>query len=138
MSVNEKSLFTIRDYLPSDFNFIMATWLRGLYYGDSWFKLIPKDAFMENYHKILDAIMGLPGLTIKVACLKEDIDVIIGYVVYKGQTLHWAFTKSAWRKIGIAKSLVPTNITTVTHLTKVGLSLLRKNPQIVFNPFALA
>lgn len=137
MSVARNEVIALRDALPGDKNFVYASFLRGLYYGDSWFKEIPKNIFMENYHRVLDVLMTLPGLKVTVACLKDDPEVILGYSIHKGTKLHWVFVKANWRNIGIAKSLVPANIDTVTHLTKVGLSIVRKRKNLSFNPFDL-
>lgn len=121
---------------PGDRNFILATWLRGLYYGDTWFQDIPKDIFMAAYHKIIEAILAHESTITVVACLKEDPSVILGYAVLNldGTKLHWAFTKKAWRGIGIAKRLVPTTVTTVTHLTRTGKDICGKRA-LTFNPF---
>ncbi len=134
--IDKKNLIAIRDGVPEDHAFIMATWLRGLYYGDSWFSLINKDVFMTAYHLHLETLLKTPGITVKVACLKDDPEVILGYAVLTADRIvHWVYCKGAWRKIGIAKSLVPDNVTSATHLTKIGLSILRKKPRISFNPF---
>jgi GNAT superfamily N-acetyltransferase len=126
----------IRDYTHDDRNFILATWLRGLYYGDVWFKRVPKSIFMLNYHKILVNILARPNIKIKVACLKDETSVILGYAVLHDRNLDWVFVKSAWRNIGIAKKLVPTDIEYVTHLTKSGTAILEsKLTHVEFNPF---
>lgn len=137
--MNKSELVAIRDYLESDKNFIFSTWLRGLYHGDSWFSEIPKDIFMKHYHKFIEYLLNHANTTVKVACLKDDPEVILGYAVLNKEDtlLHWVFCKSAWRNIGIAKSLVSQSVNTVTHLTKIGLSIKRKRPNIVFNPFAI-
>ena len=131
------SLYEIRDYKPEDKSFIMATFLRGLYYGDSWFSLIPKDIFMANYKLIAEALVN--KCNIKVACLCEDKDIILGYSILSDdfQTIHFCFVKSAFRKQGIAKALLPQHPSTITHLTALGRSLLPKFKNAVFNPFKL-
>lgn len=121
--------------LDTDKAFVMSTWLKGLYYGDSWFSLIPKDIFMKNYHPFLERLLDAPGMEITVAALAEDPDVIIGYSVYTGTTLHYIFCKKAWRGIGVARSLLPLNLTAVSHLTDLGRRLLPNLPGVVFNPF---
>jgi len=141
--MDKKDLVLIRNTSPNDKNFILATWLRGLYYGDSWFREMPKDIYMACYHAVLERILANPDTLVQVACLKEDPDVILGYSVLApnvtGITLHWVFVKSAWRNIGIGKSLIPIERTNaVTHLTKSGLSILRKHPEVVFNPFLVS
>jgi len=131
--------WTIRDATPADKNFIYASWLRGLYYGDSWFKEIPKSIFMEAYHSVLETILENPTTQVKVACLHDDPEVILGYAVLgtEGRRVHWVFVKKAWRTIGIAKKLVPEKVDVATHLTRVGMSLMKKRPNMIFNPFAL-
>lgn len=133
--INKEELISIREYRADDKSFILATWLRGLRFGNEWFGLIGANTYYTIYHKILEAILSRPNSVIKVACLKDDESVILGYCIYAGTRLDWVFVKKAWRKIGIAKALVPTDIQEVSHLTKVGKSLLLKYPKLSFNPF---
>lgn len=130
----DPSLFAIRSGVLSDKNFIMASWLRGLRYGNRWFGLIVADKFFKAYQNVIEAILSNPNTRVNVVCLKEDPDVILGYCVYSDDTLHWVFIKKAWRKIGLANAIVPKNISTVTHLTSVGESIIKKK-NWEFNPF---
>jgi hypothetical protein len=134
---NKEDLIAIRPYKEEDKNFILATFLRGVYYGDSWFSLIPKNIFMAHYHIFAENLIARPGVSIRIACLKEDPEVILGYSISKGDAIDWVFVKNAWRGIGIAKSLVPDGVKFVTHLTKSGLAIIKKHPEVQFNPFAL-
>ena len=133
-------LYDVRDSIDRDHNLIIATFLRGIYYGDSWFSAIPKHIFMENYKRVIEALLRSPNVVVKIACLKEDPDVILGYSILSNdfQTIHWVYVKSAWRGKGIAKSLTPKYATAVTHLSALGKSLMPKIPTAVFNPFKLA
>lgn len=135
--MSNKPSIAVRDYIPEDRHFVLATFLRGLYYGDSWFSVIPKNVFMAVYHTVIENLMAKPGVYIKVSCLKEDPDVILGYAILgdEGRTIHWIFTKSAWRGIGIAKSLAPEGAKVATHLTRSGLAILKKRSNMIFNPF---
>lgn len=136
---NFQGLYDVRDYKHSDKSFILATFLRGLYYGDSWFSLIDKSVFMDNYKLIAEAIVDNPKTMIKIACLKEDPDVILGYSILSDnfKTVHWVYCKSAWRKQGIGRALTPAFPTVVTHLTSLGRSLMSKISTAKFNPFKL-
>lgn len=127
----------VRDYVEDDKSFVMATWLRGLYYGESWFSLIPKDIFMFNYKQVIEKIIESPNNVVKVACLREDPSVILGYSVMSSDfsTVHWVQVKKAWRNKGLATSLLPKHPQAATHLTKVGRDLLHKFNNCVFNPF---
>lgn len=137
--ITKAELITIRNYRPEDEDFVFSTFLLGLYHGDTWFSKIKKPVFLHHYRLILKQLLNHPNVKINVSCLKDDADVILGYSVLSKneQILHWVFIKSAWRKIGIARSLVPNTINTVTHLTAVGLSLLKKYDNVSFNPFVL-
>lgn len=131
------SLYNIRPAKPEDMNFVMATFLRGLYYGDPWFTKIPKDIFMSVYKQIAQKAWENPNVRIKVACLKEDDNVILGYSVLSADNsaILWVFVKMAFRNQGIARSLVPESPMFVTHLTELGKTLLPKLNGAVFNPF---
>jgi len=139
MTLSKKDLVSTRAVEPGDVNFIFATFLRGLYYGDSWFSQVPKAIFMENYHRVIQHLLVHSNTKITIACLKDQPEVILAYVIATadGSTLHWAFCKKAWRSIGIIKDLVPSNVQQVTHLTKVGLSIIKKHENVSFNPFAI-
>lgn len=143
---NFRGLYDIRDAKPEDKNFILATFLRGLYYGESYFSLMPKSIFMVHYKLVGEVLLASPKVTVKVACLKEDPDVIIGYSILSSdyQTIHWVYVKNSkltdgttWRKHGVGRSLVPKNPTSVSHLTELGKVLISKFPNCVFNPFSL-
>lgn len=134
-----KGLFSIRAYREADKNFILSTFLKGLYYGDSWFSLIPKDIFMDNYKKVAAALLESKNVTIVVACLPDDPDIILGYSILStdGIAVHWCFVKTVWRKKGIAKALIPASVTTATHLSALGKTLLPKLTNSTFNPFRI-
>lgn len=127
----------IRGFTASDAKFILATFLTGLYYGDSWLKNIPKDIFMDSYKIIALGLLAHPHTNIQIACLKEDIDTIVGYSILSEdfQSIHWVYVKAAWRKQGIAKALLPKYPTTATHMSELGLVLMKKFEGLIFNPF---
>lgn len=134
-SVDKKDLIEVRNMYLDDWNFILATWLKGLRYGNDWFGLIDAPVYYSNYQKVIESILQSGATTVRVACLKESPDVILGYSVSQGDRLVWVFVKKSWRLIGIAKSLVPTGVKSVSHLTEVGKAILKKNPTVSFNPF---
>lgn len=131
-------MFDVRDGNQNDKNFILATFLRGLYYGDTWYSLIPKQIFMDNYKHVAEKLITSPNIIVKVACLREDPAVILGYSVLSSdfKTIHWVHVKKAWRKRGIAKTILPQYPTYITHLSSLGKNLMTKFETAVFNPFA--
>ena len=144
-----KNIYEIRTFKESDRAFILATFLRGLYYGNEFFNLIPKHIFMQNYKRVAEALVNSPKNIIQVACLKEDADTILGYSILSSDfmTVHWVYVKSSetkiageeekltWRRKGIGKSLLPQFPAYYTHFSTSGLEIAKKFPQCVFNPF---
>lgn len=132
MPFNEE-IISFREYTSADEPFIFATWLKGLYFGNSWFKAIDKACYLLAYRKIIQNILFHKGTEVKIACLKEDPEIIIGYSIFEGHILHWVHVKKEFRGLGIAKRLVPKDTLICTHITKIGL--LIKPKKIIFNPF---
>lgn len=133
--INKHALIGIRGAVSEDVPFIFSTWLKGLKHGNEWFDLIDKEAYFKHYHKIIEQILAHPRTQVKIVCLKDDPEVILGYSVSTEYQYHWVFVKKSWRGIGIGRDLMKSPATVVTHLTKVGVSLLKKNPGVKFNPF---
>lgn len=120
-------LFKIREALVSDEAFIYLSWLKSFNFSNIYFKAINEFLFNTVYHRVIEKILKDPETEIKIACLPDDEDVILGFSVYNPtkKILHYVFTKEAWRKCGIAKALTDGPIETITHLTPAGLGFLK-------------
>jgi len=129
INIEEKIGIRIANY--DDTSFIYATWLRSLYYGNPWYRMIDKDTFFDKYKLVVSNL--LDNSTVAIACLKNDPEVIVGYAVLTNKRLHYVYVKEAWRKLGIAKLIIPDNIESVSHLTSLGAKIKPKN--WTFNPF---
>lgn len=129
----------IRAYKDSDHNFIMASFLRGVYYGNQFYSMVNKDIFMRNYKHIGEAIISQN--LVLIACLPDDEDTILGYSIMTPDTtaIHWVYIKKDWRaKFGILQLLLPDTALTFSHFTTKGLELAKKlYPKITFDPFKL-
>lgn len=124
-------MYNIRDATKEDESFIYSTWLLGLRHGNDWFLSIDKERYFQCYKRIIGVL--LENSAVKIACLNDDPDVALGYVVYHNNTAHWLFVKKAWRRLGIAKALYPKEITRWSHMTKLVKKLKPKN--VIFDPF---
>lgn len=136
MGMINREVYEIRPYRPEDKSFICATFLKGLYYGNDFYNLIQKDAFMEAYKAVIESLIA--NNLVSVMCLKDDIDVILGYSILSKDfnALHFVFVKAAWRKQSIMRSLIPVPPVAYTHFTTLGLLLAKKMyPNSIFNPF---
>lgn len=131
----------IREGTASDKDFVYATWLKGLYYGNFYYGHMEKADFFLMYGKVLDALLGSNGpaiARIKVVCLEADPEVVLAYIAYSGPNLHYAFTKQSFRRQGLLNKLIESiePITNVSHLTKLGNDI-RLHKGYKFNPFLL-
>jgi hypothetical protein len=122
----------IREPQPEDINFILSTMLKGLFYGSKFYGSIDQETFFLVYEPFIKQL--LINNFVKVACLEDDVDVILGYSVFKNTNLQFIFVKKSYRKLGIGRLLFPKEIQTVSHLTDVGDSI-RKKLNLKFNPF---
>lgn len=131
-------MYNLRAGKPEDKNFVLSSFLRGMYHGDSWFSQIPRGIFMDNYKVVAEALFDDPKNLVVVACLPEDPNIILGYSILSadGTTLHWVYVKQTWRRRGIMTRIVPNTITKVSHLTELGSTLIKKlKKDVIFNPF---
>lgn len=136
-------MISLRPATEQDLPFIYSTWLKGLYYGwphcpsKGLLGLTPYPTYRGAYRSVLQGILARNRAT--VACLTDSPDVVVAYSIVSPDetTVHFVYTKRAWRKLGVARSLVPRDARYVTHLTRIGLSLLSKLPRAEYNPFLL-
>lgn len=132
-TIIKQDLVTQRPGSKEDHAFIYASWLQGLYYGNYYFREIDKDIFFKHYNKVIEYLLNKKNSIVVISCLREDPDVILGYAVCEPTILHWVFIKEPWRKLGLARDIIPKETQVVTHLTEVACNI---KPKIwVFNPF---
>lgn len=122
----------IRSSNEHDLNFIYSTWLRGLYYGNDFYKEIQKEAFFHFYPGIIERLLS--NSIINIICLTDEPDTIIGYSVVSADRIHFVYIKEAFRKQGLSKKLLPGTYTSVSHVTRAG-NAIRKKKKWAFNPF---
>lgn len=131
-------LYKIRLAEPNDKNFVVTSFLRGVYHDGSWFSKIPEAIFMATYRLVAERLFSSAKCMTVVACLQDDPDVILGFSIVSvdGTVLHWVYIKKKWRRYGIATRLIPNTVTTVTHLNKLGEDINNKlKLKWIFNPF---
>ena len=117
--------------------YVYAYWLRSLRHSNDFFKLIDPQAYWNTYKDFIAALLGKPETVVRLATLADDPDVLLGFAVHRGPVLDYVFVHRDQRKNGIGSRLVPPGIDTITHLTKIGLSIWgSKHGSWKFNPFA--
>jgi hypothetical protein len=127
--------FKIRKAKGEDIDYITSTWLRSVYeHSRHDFK---KDVFYPNHNRMIKE--RLPFLKCLVACNPEDEDQIYGYLVFNPGVVHFAYTKSFFRRFGVFNGLIkeaginPVEI----HASHKGpmYEFLKSKHQIIFNPY---
>lgn len=88
----------IRKLLPSDHNFIFATYLRNRYFDKDNKTTLKRSTWSAMQHKRLETIMAIDS--VYVACLDEDKDLILGYSLMDGHA-PYTYIKLAWRSPGL-------------------------------------
>lgn len=91
----------VRAMKPTDTNFIFATWLRQLWFSTNNISTLPKDTFMRLHHARIDKL--LKQVPIRIICLEEDPDVILGYAIDTEPA--YIYFKKSWRGAGLEKLL---------------------------------
>jgi hypothetical protein len=88
-----------RGFKKEDENFIYATYLRNNWYSASQKTTLPKDTWMRLTHERLERAMYETPSTIRIACLSDDPDTILGYSLKSPE--RFTYIKRDWRGIGI-------------------------------------
>jgi hypothetical protein len=131
----DSNLVLLRPYRLTDEAFVYKTFLEGLRYGNETFRQMDKIQFYENYRKVLNSLIQKKETQIKIAALKEDPDVILGYAITRPEIVDWIFVKKSWRRLGIAKDLIgDMHMTTVSHITLAG-NAIRTKLGLKYDPF---
>lgn len=129
-------MVTVRPVTESDLDFIYSTFLRNLYYGSEFWKLVPQANFVKQYRPYLEKILATPETETTVLCLKEDEDVIIGYcIATQPNILHFVYVKKDWRQQGLSRLMLPSNLEKITHLTWLGRKIYMTKHHLEFDPF---
>lgn len=127
---------SIRDVDVQDLNFIFSSWKRSLYYTKPY-RYIDPSTYHRCHGQLIERILNSPNVQIKVACLEDDPNIIVGYSVFQPKTLHWIYVKEDWRRQRIADKLYPQGVQFCSHMTATFHIIRSANPRywVVFNPY---
>ena len=102
-----------------DIGMILATWRNHLWYDEPRDES-KADEFFRTATRNIKKVIRHPDTRIKVACLKDDPIIIIGYAVINKKNLEWAYVKIDYREKGIATMLAKGCDTISEPMTKIG------------------
>lgn len=94
---------TIRQYNKlTDEAFLYESWIK-----NTRVRACPVDLVVNGQRNRINRLLRRPDINIQVACLDENTDLILGYIVMEGPNrLHWIYVKGKYRQAGIARELL--------------------------------
>lgn len=134
--------FDIREACADDIPFIYKTWLESYRYesdlGKAYYSR--NSIFYSSYKPVIDRLLVRSHVI--VANVKDEPNVILGYLAYDKDTIHYAFTKGAFRHLGVAKGLITHAFEGkepifYTHRTIMSDGLIRADHRFVYDGISL-
>lgn len=123
-----------RATIPDDKNFILATWLKGNRWGNPFFEDQDKDLYFHDYANHIIKTLLAVGTQVNIACDEAKPGWIVGYAVFKNDTLYWVHIRDGYRRKGIASLLLRSApITTVKGMTRLGWRIVQQK-KLIFDP----
>lgn len=134
--------WVIRPANESDINFIYSTWIKSFRTGSGLGLASGKYVYFTLYQFMIDQILHRKECEATVAADPSDPLVIYGYIVHEPGVLHYAFTKEAFRRLGVAKALYRECFDTldppvITHETVSGSTVTQSHPELLYKPIRL-
>jgi len=129
----------IRPFKPEDANFIISTWIKSSYSNATGYR-----EKQSTYHKGLEHLIKKKyeagELMPYVACLEGDEDLLLGFAVYGNDyTLHYCYTKEAFKRQGICKALLSFMLRNKTEITvsfwTKDIAFIKKLYKVNYNRF---
>lgn len=119
---------------------VYSRWLRSLRYGNNIFKKMSSNDYYKNYHAFIGKLMDKPDSIVRMAVLSDDHDVVLGFAVSREDVLDYIHVHSDYRRQGIGHLLLPSKVTTFTHLTSYAIAIWQgkdsEYKHLKFNPYA--
>jgi len=124
---DDATTVVIRAYNPaSDAPLVFASWRNAL-----WFDKHTNEALDPKFYRLktkeIKAFLSAPGVSVRIACLQDNPDQIVGYAALSNLTIEFVYTKQDYRNLGIATLLVKGFHDVATPSTKIGASIAKNH-----------
>jgi hypothetical protein len=109
----------------SDHAFLYSSWRNALWFAE---KRDPKasDLFYKEASEYIAALLKDPEAKIRIACLSDDPDMLLGWSLMRGDHLEFVYVKIDYRRKGIGRILTHDVRMFSPPQTKIGKSLAEK------------
>lgn len=133
----------VRDANSNDLNYILDSFKNSVKYDTILAKTCRSQIFNKEFPKVIDHILST-AKTI-VACVKDEPSVIVGYLIYSSNVIHYCLVKEAFRKLRLCWMMMAfafgiedraLQCSLLTEKAKKIL-ILKPNLKIEYNPFLL-
>lgn len=123
----ESTKIIIRDYeTSSDAPLVFASWRNCLWFDNHTEQDPPNPGFYRMTTRKINLLLREPSTKVKIACLQDDPDQILGYSAFSHSTLEFVYVKNDYRKQGIATLLTKGFSDIVNPMTKIGKAIADK------------
>ena len=136
----------IRLFQPTDLEFIMKSWLHTYKYTSNFAKRIKHSIYYKWHHMVVTNILNRPNTKTYVAALKEDDDVIFGFLtterMNEEQVIHFIYIKKDFRHMGLFRLLLEASNLDLdnaifTHWTYSMDELTKKHQGLTYDPYRI-
>lgn len=125
----------VRQATAEDKDFVMATWLKGNFYGSDYWGHMADSAYYSYYGEYVKHTILHPDCRVDIAVLRDDPSLAIGYLVHNNQNIKWAYCKKDFRSKGILNLLLQGKTFLTYGADTKPAHAIAKKKQLTFNPF---
>ena len=130
---------SVRAATAEDTSFIYNAWLQSYQKRSAWAKKLQPRVFFDGHHRVIESILSRASARVWIAHPSNEAAIIIGYLVMQPAVVHWAYTKLAFRRMGVLKRLMSSAMLpedfSYTHRTFDLDDFIMKFPKSVYNPY---
>lgn len=125
---------TVRQYDgEKDAAMLFSTWRNAL-----WFDTADRDEsknhkFFRDCTRLIKTILANTDTKVRVACLSDDPNLILGVSVVNKENLIWIYVKADYRARGIATLLAKGTSTVSNPSTRIGKAIMKNKELKVHN-----
>jgi hypothetical protein len=98
------SLVSTRRATKDDLRFVAATWFKSVWKNSPSMSLVGYEDFKPGFDRLLNRRIDNGRVTI--AFPPDNPGELAGFAVHEGHTLHFAYVRNVYRRLGIGGALV--------------------------------
>ena len=125
-------------HLPEHYKgLVFGNWMTSLKASNDFFRLIDRTYYKKMQKLNIERILNHSLSIVRLAALSDDHDVVLGWSLIQGNTLHYVYVNTDLRGQGIATKLVPCplDIMCITAISRPATSVWNKKlPHAIFTP----